>query len=161
MVADYISSRAVLLARDGRCFKGSEEERLAAATQLNAGDIDALVIIADYWKVGQNQHLQEPYDPVAMALRQIWDASILRYRGLRPEPFLEHFSVHYLERIPSADEVLPSAEYEQIFHAFQSLMLPGLHIGRVDALVAGRVRSNTLQKMIEGYEEFRIFSQER
>ncbi len=160
-VANYIHPRAVLLARDGHCFKGSEEERLAAATELNTGDIDALVVIADYWKMGQTQHVQEPHETVATALRQIWDTSILRYRGLRPERFLDHVAVHYLERLPSADEVLSPPAYEQIFHAFQSLMIPSLHIGRVDALVAGRVRSNTLQKIIEGYEEFRYFSQER
>ena len=156
---DYSLIRQVLLAREGNSFT-AEQERFAAAQALG-GDIDALQVIAEYAQLRGCYFIKEPFPKLESSLHQKWERSSQQFWGMRSDRFMDHLSQYYLGECPSFNEVLPAESYEKIYRAFQLLIVPGLMVGRIDAFATGRVRSNTLQKILEGYEEFRVFVQKR
>ncbi|MBI4152726.1 hypothetical protein HY495_03380 [Candidatus Woesearchaeota archaeon] len=156
---DYSLPRSVLLARKGDSFT-NEKARFSAA-EMFGPDFDALQIISEYHRLRGCYHIQEPFPELELGLLQKWYTFTRPYRGLRLDRFVNELSQYYLGRKPFFDEVLLPDQYEQIYQAFQSLVVPGLMQGRIDALAAGKVRSYTLEKILVGYEEFMVFTQDR
>ncbi|MBS3169554.1 hypothetical protein J4210_03640 [Candidatus Woesearchaeota archaeon] len=156
---DYSLPRSVLLARESDSFT-NEVARFSAAEMLGQ-DFDALQIISEYHRLRGCYEIKEPFPELERDLLKQWYAFTRPYQGLRLDRFVNELSQYYLGKRPSLDEVLPADQYEQIYQAFQSLVVPGLMRGRIDALAAGKVRAYTLEKILAGYEEFKVFTQER
>ncbi len=158
---DYSLIRQVLLAQEPeqKSFT-SEKERFTAAQALGP-DFDALQVIAKYGQLRGCYQIQEPFPDLEDHLFAKWNHACRKYNGSRPDHFIHQLAYHYLGEYPGWREELPSKDYELIFQAFQLLVIPGLMIGRIDAFAAGKVRSNTLEKILVGYEEFRVFTQIR
>ncbi|MBI2102603.1 hypothetical protein HYT55_02090 [Candidatus Woesearchaeota archaeon] len=157
---DYFLVQKVLLAQEGKSFSAEREPRFAAARALG-DDFDALQVIAEYGKLRGCYSIREPFPDLDSFLHNKWERSSRPFWGMRPDRFINQLAHYYLGKYPSLDEVLAPELYERIYQAFQRLVVPGLMIGRVDVFAAGKVKANTLLKILEGYEEFRVFTQQR
>lgn len=157
---DYSLTRQVLLARTETSFLPDRDPRFAAARTVG-NDFDGLQVISEYGQLRGCYSIQEPFPDLEDYLLGKWDIARRKYNGMRTDRFLTLLAVHYLGESPGWLEEIPGRDYEQILRAFQRLVVPGLMVGRVDAFAAGRVKANTLLKIVEGYEEFRVFTQIR
>ncbi len=157
---DYSLIRQVLLAQEpGLKSFTAEKERFTAAQSLGA-DFDALQVIAKYGQLRGCYQIQEPFPDLETYLLGKWDNACRQFQGFRPERFVSILANHYLGKYPDLKEEIPHNSYEQILQAFQLLVIPGLMVGRIDAFAAGKVRSNTLEKILYGYDEFKVFTQQ-
>lgn len=158
---DYSLIKQVLLAQEPeRKSFTAEGERFPAAQALGP-DFDALQVIAEYGRLRGCYQIQEPFPEIEDHLFAKWKNARRQFQGARPDYFIHQLAFHYLGKYPSWREDLPPKDYEKILQAFQLLVIPGLMVGRIDAFAAGKVRSNTLEKILYGYEEFRVFTQIR
>ncbi len=159
-MVDYSLPREVILAQEPeRKSFTAERERFTAAHSLGS-DFDALQVIAEYGRLRGCYQIHEPFPDLEDHLLGKWEKAHRQFQGFRPERFLQELGFHYLGKYPDLKEELPPQCYEQILQAFQLLVIPGLMVGRIDAFAAGKIRSNTLEKIVYGYDEFRVFTQQ-
>ncbi len=158
---DYSLIKQVLLAQEPELKSFTAERERFPAAQALGSDFDALQVIAEYGRLRGCYQIQEPFPDLEDHLFSKWENARRKYSGFRPDRFIQQLANYYLEKYPGWREELPSKDYEKILQAFQLLVIPGLMVGRIDAFAAGKVRSNTLEKILYGYEEFRVFTQVR
>lgn len=158
---DYSLIKQVLLAQEPEHKSFTAERERFPAAQALGSDFDALQVIAEYGRLRGCYQIQEPFPELEDHLFAKWENARRQFQGARPDYFIHQLAYHYLGKYPGWREGLHPKDYEQILQAFQLLVIPGLMIGRIDAFAAGKVRSNTLEKILYGYEEFRVFTQVR
>lgn len=158
---DYSLIKQVLLAQEPESQSFTAERERFPAAQALGSDFDALQVISEYSRLRGCYQIQEPFPDLEDHLFEKWDQACRKFNGFRPDRFIHQLAYHYLEKYPGWREELPPKDYEKILQAFQLLVIPGLMVGRIDAFAAGKVRSNTLEKILYGYDEFRVFTQVR
>lgn len=146
--------RILLDTKDGSFeFVHPAQDRLIAARELEGKGLSALGVIGSYWMI-TGSFIEETCSEIPRVLQDVWRAESKKYAHLSSEDLIHEIAKDVLGYSPKDDDVLPDEKYEKIYSTAHCILQPAMIMGRMDCGF-GRVKTNTMKGLLEGYRSWR------